>query len=86
VELTTSRCKNKHVTKCYKGPRTWTDSVDKRPKLKKIYMKFGTSIVRSLYRAGLLRTVAEESSEYKLAPNQQANIHFSMERGIRIMN
>jgi hypothetical protein len=44
-------------------------------------------------------TVAKEISKYKLhlvgvqevtwdeaAPNQQANIHFSMERGMRIMN
>jgi hypothetical protein len=46
-----------------------------------------------------LRTVVEEVSKYKLdlvgvqevrwggvAPNQQASIHFSMGRGIRIMN
>jgi hypothetical protein len=29
-------------------------------------MRFGTWNVRSLYRAGSLRTVAEEISEYKL--------------------
>jgi exonuclease III len=57
-------------------------------------MRFGTWNVRSLYRAGSLRTVAEEVSKYKLdllgvqevALNQQANIHFSMERGMKIMN
>jgi ACT domain-containing protein len=62
-------------------------------------MRFGTLNVRSLYRAGSLRTVAEEVSKYKLdllgvqrsdgaevALNQQANINFSMERGMIIMN
>jgi hypothetical protein len=52
-----------------------------------------------MYRAGSLRAVAEEISKYKLdkleyrrsdgmevALNQQANIHFSMERGMKIMN
>jgi hypothetical protein len=51
-------------------------------------MRFGTWDVRSLYRKGLLTTVAKEKAKYgtELAPNQQANIHFSMERGLRIMN
>jgi hypothetical protein len=52
--------------------------------------------VRSIYRAGSLRTVAGETSKYKLdlvavqevgwdevGPNQQVTIHFSMERGMR---
>jgi hypothetical protein len=47
-----------------------------------------------MYRAGSLRAVAEEISKYKLdlvggqevAQNQQANIHFSMEKGMKIMN
>jgi hypothetical protein len=52
-----------------------------------------------MYRAGLLRVVVEAISKYKLdllgvqksdetevAPKQQSNIHFSMGRGIRIMN
>jgi hypothetical protein len=56
-------------------------------------MKFGTWNVRSLI------TVATKIAKYKLdlvgvqgsdgtgvAPNQQTNIHFSMERGMRIMN
>jgi hypothetical protein len=50
-----------------------------------------------MYRAGSLRTVAEEMSKYKLdlvrvqrsdgAPNQQVTIlvHFSIERGMRIV-
>jgi exonuclease III len=42
------------------------DSFDKRPKLKKIYTRLGTWNVRSLYRAGSQRTVAEEVSKYKL--------------------
>jgi hypothetical protein len=62
-------------------------------------MRFGTWKVRSLYRAGLFRTMAEEISESKLdvveyrrsdeivvALNQEAIIHFSLERGMRIMN
>jgi exonuclease III len=62
-------------------------------------MRFGTWNVRSLYTAGSLRTVAEEVSKYKLdllgiqevrwgggGTELQANIHFSMERGMKIMN
>jgi hypothetical protein len=78
---------------CHKWPRTWTDSVDKRPKLKKMGMKLGTWNVRSLYRAGSLMTIARFSGrEYRrsdgteVSPIQQANMHFSMERGMRIMN
>jgi ACT domain-containing protein len=60
----------------------------------KMDMRFGTWNVRSMYRAGLLRAVAEEISKYKLdlvgvqevALNQQANINFSMEKGTRSMN
>jgi hypothetical protein len=40
--------------------------LDKQPKLKKMGVTFGTSIVRSLYRARSLRTVAEEISKYKI--------------------
>jgi hypothetical protein len=63
-------------------------------------MRFGLWNVRSLYRAGSLTTVSRELSKYKLdlagvqkvrwegsgtepAPE---NTHFSMERGMRIMN
>jgi exonuclease III len=52
--------------KMFKKPQTWTDSVDKRPKRKKIDMRFGTWNVRSMYRAGSLRAVTEEISKYKL--------------------
>jgi hypothetical protein len=55
VELTTPHFKNKLVTKILKRPRTWMDSLDKRPKRKKMDMRFGTWNVRSLYRAGSLR-------------------------------
>ncbi|PNF25464.1 hypothetical protein B7P43_G07688 [Cryptotermes secundus] len=47
-------------------PRTCTDSLDKRPKLKKMDVRFGTWNLRSLYRAGSLRAVAEEILKYKL--------------------
>jgi hypothetical protein len=33
VGLTTPYRKKKFVTKCQKGPRTWTDSLNKRSKL-----------------------------------------------------
>jgi hypothetical protein len=62
-------------------------------------VRFGTWNVRSMYRAGSLRAVAEEISKYtsdlvgvkeicwdEVAQNQQANIHFSMEKGMEIMN
>jgi hypothetical protein len=46
VGLTTSRPKNKLVTKCHKGPRLWTDFLDKRTKLRKIdtliWLRIGT--------------------------------------------
>jgi hypothetical protein len=56
----------KLVTKDHKKPRTWTDLLDKRSKRKKMDMGFGTWKVRSMYRAGSLRAVAEEISGYKL--------------------
>jgi hypothetical protein len=62
-------------------------------------MKFDASNIRSLYRAGSLMTVEKEISNYTLdlvglrrsdgvevTPNQQANIHFSVARGMTIMN
>jgi hypothetical protein len=58
-------------------------------------MRFGTWNVRSLYRAGSLKTVSGELARYKLdlvewrrseAPNLRENTHFSMERGMRIMS
>jgi hypothetical protein len=61
--------------------------------------RLGTWNVGSVYMAGSLRAVAEEIGKFKsdlvgyrrsdwteVAPNLQANIHFSMERGIRIIN
>jgi exonuclease III len=62
-------------------------------------MRPGRWNVRGLYRAGSLMSVAKEVSKYKLdivgvqevrwaevALNQQTNIHFCMERGMRITN
>jgi hypothetical protein len=45
------------VTKILKRPRTWTDSLYKRPKQKKMDTRIGTWSVRSMYRAGSLRAV-----------------------------
>jgi hypothetical protein len=62
-------------------------------------MRFGTRNVRSMYRAGSLRAVAEEISKYKLdlvvvkevrwdggVTEPVDEYTFSMERGMRIMN
>jgi hypothetical protein len=59
-------------------------------------MRFGTWKVRSIYRAGSFRAVAQEISKYKLdltgvqearwGRRWQVNIHFSMEKGMKIMN
>jgi hypothetical protein len=43
--------------KYHKKPLTWKDSVDKRPKRKEMYMRFGTWNVRSLYKADSIRVV-----------------------------
>jgi hypothetical protein len=45
---------------------TWTYYLDKRPKRKKMIMRFGTWNARSMCRAGSLIAVAEEFSKYKL--------------------
>jgi hypothetical protein len=66
VGLTTLHCKNKLVTKIIKEPRTWTDSLDKQPKLRNMDMRFGTWNVRSLYRVGSLMTVSREIARNKL--------------------
>jgi hypothetical protein len=54
--------KNKLITNIQTRPRTWTDSFNKRPKRKKIDMRFGTCNVRSMYRyrAGSLRAVGKK--------------------------
>jgi hypothetical protein len=45
-------------------PQTLTDSLYKRPRRKKMGMRFSTLNVRSMCRAGSLRAVAEEISKY----------------------
>jgi endonuclease/exonuclease/phosphatase family metal-dependent hydrolase len=42
------------------------DSLDKRPKLWNVDVRFGTWNVRSLYRAGSLKTASRELARYKL--------------------
>jgi hypothetical protein len=63
VQLT---LKNKLVTKCHKGPRTWTDSLDKRSKLRKMDVGFDTWNVRRQHREGSPMAVAKKISKYKL--------------------
>jgi hypothetical protein len=58
VGLTTPRHKNKPVMKRINDPRTWTDSLYKRPKRRNKDM--------SLYRAGSLMTAWRELSRYRL--------------------
>jgi hypothetical protein len=48
------------VMKCHKGIGLGTDSLNKRIKLRKMDMRFGMWIVRSLYRTSSLMTVAKE--------------------------
>jgi hypothetical protein len=65
VGLTTLYHKNKLVTKNLTEPRTWTDSLDKRPKRRNMDMRFGNWNVRSLYKVGSLKTVSRELARYK---------------------
>jgi hypothetical protein len=58
--------KNKLITTIHKKHRTRTDYLDNGTKRKKMDLRFGTWNVRRMYRAGSLRTVAEEVWEYKL--------------------
>jgi hypothetical protein len=58
--------KNKFLINNLHKPRTWTDSLDKRPKLRDMDMRFGTRNVRRLYRAGSLMTVSRELARCKL--------------------
>jgi hypothetical protein len=66
VRLTARHNKNELVTRCHNDPLTWKDSSDKRHKVKKIDISFGTWNVRSLYRVGSVMTVAKEVSKHKL--------------------
>jgi hypothetical protein len=52
--------------KIHKKPQTWTDYLDNGFKRKKMDLRFGTWNVRSIYRAGSLRTMADVVSKYKL--------------------
>jgi hypothetical protein len=65
VMLTTLTVKYEFNMECHKGLRTWTDPLDKRPKLRYTVMKFLTWNVRSLYRVGWLMTVAKGITKYK---------------------
>jgi hypothetical protein len=71
---------NQHAMKTYEEFRTWTESLDKRPKLLNMDMRLVTWTVRILYRGGGL------SDGRVVAPNLWENTHFSLERGMRIMN
>jgi hypothetical protein len=89
VGLTTPHRKNKLVMKDHRRPRTWTDSLDKRPKRKKMDMGFGTWNVRNMCKAISLRAVAEVGVQEvrwdRGNTKHKANIHISG-RGMRIMN
>jgi hypothetical protein len=51
--------------KCFKVPWTWTGSLA-QPKHWKKDMRSGTWNVRSLYRAGAMKSVVGELEKYKL--------------------
>jgi hypothetical protein len=53
------------ITKCFKVPQTWTDSLVQSKHWKKD-MRFGTWYVRSLYRVGAIKSVVGELEKYKL--------------------
>jgi hypothetical protein len=57
--LKISRHKNEIVMKIHTDPRTWKDPLDKRTNQKNTEVRFGTGIIRSLYRAGSLVTVSK---------------------------
>jgi hypothetical protein len=63
--LTKPHRKKMYVTKYWKEPQTWTDSLV-QPMRQKIHMRFGTWNIRSLYRAGSLKRVARELGKCKL--------------------
>jgi hypothetical protein len=50
VGLTTPQLKNNLFTKFHKGPRAWTDSLDKLEKLRKMYTNSKNKNIRGLYR------------------------------------
>jgi hypothetical protein len=88
VGLTTLHLKNKFVTNILNEPRTWTDSLDKRPKRRNIDMRFRLRNIRNLYREGYLMTVSRELPRYKVDlvgvqevrwENVRENTHFSTE-------
>jgi hypothetical protein len=58
--------KSKLVMKNHKEPRTWMDSLDKKLKRRNMGVRFGTWIIRSLYKAGSLMTVSKELFRYTL--------------------
>jgi hypothetical protein len=53
------------VTKCFKAPRTWTDSLARRKQWKK-NMRLGIWNVRSLYRVGAIKSIVGELEKYKI--------------------
>jgi hypothetical protein len=65
LRATTPRFKKicKFALKCYKGTLTWTDSLDKRLKLRKMEVRFCMRKVRNLYRAGSLMRISKELSK-----------------------
>jgi hypothetical protein len=68
VRLTTPHRIKQLVTKCNEGPRTWSHSLDKRPKLRKTNIRFCTWNVRILYSTDRLERIlmivyAEQNSQ-----------------------
>jgi hypothetical protein len=66
VWLTIPHRKNKIVTKRFNDPRTWKESLGKRPKLRNVDLIFVTRNIRRSYRAGSVLSVSEELPKCKL--------------------
>jgi hypothetical protein len=58
------------LSNCYVEPLTYADSLNKRPKLRNVDMRYSTWNVKSFYRAHSLMTVWKERSTY-LAGEQE---------------
>jgi hypothetical protein len=76
---------------CYQMFRRTLDLkvLDKRPKHRKMYMRFGTWNLRKPYRVGLLMTylVRIQDVRWNREDTEQAEKYiFSMEGGMRIIN
>jgi hypothetical protein len=88
VGLTTPHRKNKLVTKCYKGPRTCTGSLNKRPELRKMDIIFcwkcGTVTNQNLIQKGIKSRLNSGNACYHSVQNLLSPCLLSRNVKIRI--